>query len=51
MGKQKNKESSKYKGRKEPVDYGVTESQFYRILEKVSQPVKKPESDSEIAQT
>jgi hypothetical protein len=36
---------------KEPIDYGVTKKQFFAVLEKVSQPVKKSESDSGKAQT
>ena len=40
-----------HKKPKEPVDYGVTKDQFYEILDKASQPVRKPESDSEKART
>ncbi len=36
---------------KESVDYGVTKKQFFAVLEKVSRPITKPESDSEKAQT
>jgi len=36
---------------KEPIDYGVTKAEFLSILDKASQPIKKPESDSEKAQT
>jgi len=36
---------------KEPVDYGITKRQFHEILDKASQPIKKPESDSETTQT
>ena len=55
MGKQEKKSNKRIVGihrrNREPVDYGVTEDQFYKVLEKVSQPVKKSESDSEIVQT
>ena len=40
-----------HKRSREPVDYGVTKKQFYTVLEKVSQSVKKPESETEKAQT
>jgi len=36
---------------KEPVDYGVTKKQFFEVLDRASQEIKKPESDSEKAQT
>ena len=49
--KGKQKEGELHKRRKEPIDYGVTESQFYKVLEKASQPIKKPESDSGTVQT
>jgi len=32
------------KGR-EPVDYGVTKEQFYQILDKASQPIKKKDTN------
>ena len=35
---------------KDPIDYGITKKQFFTVLEKASQPVKKPESETEKAQ-
>lgn len=34
-------------GSKTPIDYGVTKEEFLRVLEKVTQPIKEPLSDSE----
>lgn len=28
-----------------PIDYGVTKEQFYQILDKASQPIKKPNKE------
>lgn len=36
-----------HKRSKEPIDYGVTKGQFYEILDKASQPLKKSNDNSE----
>jgi len=36
---------------KEPIDYGITKGEFYEVLDKASQPIGKPKSDSEKVQT
>lgn len=36
---------------KKPKDYGVTKKQFHNILDKASQPIEKPESDSGKSET
>lgn len=46
----KGKITKQTKGR-EPLDYGITEEQFTNILDKASQPIEKPKSDSETTQT
>jgi hypothetical protein len=43
---EKNKGKVVEKKGKEPIDYGVTKEQFYEILDKASQPIKKPETRS-----
>lgn len=32
---------------KKPVSYGIARTELHRVLEKASQPIKPPESDSE----
>ena len=55
MGKRKKQQKSKFirghKRSKEPIDHGITKDQFYEILDKASQPIEKPKSDSGKVQT